>query len=335
MEKLSELYLLNANFSKIGIIDTFVSLIWIKRYQEVGEFELYIPSTQADGIETGMYLMRSDTQSIMLITDIVYSTDEEAGNYCTISGQSIEALLGRRVVWDDTTISGKAESCIYRLVERNAATLDTLSGRRLSFMSLSTPKGLAGDGEYKLSGDNLLDAISNICKSSGLGFRIENNLFEVYAGTDRSYAQNAAAWVVFSAKLDNLSSSKYTIDTSTDKNVCRVYADASDTAYGFVKLVVGTQTGIARREMYYKGQSNTADAALQEEATNLLAQAVTAESFECEVIPTYEYGVDYGLGDIVQYENEYGIKGRARVAEVIECRDETGYKCIPTLVNIE
>ena len=333
MENMTVLYLLDSSFRKIAVIDTWVSLIWIRRYQDVGEFELYIPSVQAGIFEAGQFIRRADTGSVMMVTDITYTTDEEAGDYCTITGKSLENVLSQRVIWDDTTAAGKAEGVIYRLVERNAISSDALSARRFGFLSLAIPKGLDGEGEYKYSGNNLLDAVIKLCQSSGLGFRIENNVFEVYAGVDRSYQQSNNAYVVFSAKLDNLSSSTYSIDTTTDRNVCRVYSEASDTPYGYVKLVVGTDTGLARREVYYKGQSNAADAVLQEQAATILAQSQVTESFECEVIPTYVYGVDYGLGDIVQYENEYGIKGRARVSEVIECRDETGYTCIPTLEN--
>lgn len=333
MENMTVLYLLDSSFRKIAVIDTWVSLIWIKRYQDVGEFELYIPSVQAGIFEAGQFIRRADTGSVMMVTDITYTTDEEAGDYCTITGKSLENLLSQRVIWDDTTVTGKAEGAIYRLVERNAISSDALSVRRFGFLSLAVPKGLDGEGEYKYSGNNLLDAVIKLCQASGLGFRIENNVFEVYAGVDRSYQQSNNDYVVFSAKLDNLSSSTYSIDTTTDRNVCRVYSEASDTPYGYVKLVVGTDTGLARREVYYKGQSNAADAVLQEQAATILAQSQVTESFECEVIPTYVYGVDYGLGDIVQYENEYGIKGRARVSEVIECRDETGYTCIPTLEN--
>lgn len=333
MENMTVLYLLDSSFRKIAVIDTWVSLIWIKRYQDVGEFELYIPSVQAGIFEAGQFIRRADTGSVMMVTDITYTTDEEAGDYCTITGKSLENLLSQRVIWDDTTVTGKAEGAIYRLVERNAISSDALSVRRFGFLSLAVPKGLDGEGEYKYSGNNLLDAVIKLCQASGLGFRIENNVFEVYAGVDRSYQQSNNDYVVFSAKLDNLSSSTYSIDTTTDRNVCRVYSEASDTPYGYVKLVVGTDIGLARREVYYKGQSNAADAVLQEQAATILAQSQVTESFECEVIPTYVYGVDYGLGDIVQYENEYGIKGRARVSEVIECRDETGYTCIPTLEN--
>ena len=54
-------------------------------------------------------------------------------------------------------------------------------------------------------------------------------------------------------------------------------------------------------------------------------------SFEGTVIPdvTYKYREDYNLGDIVSIENEYGIGANARIIEVLEVLDSTGYSIEP------
>ena len=39
-------YILNANFERIGIIDTFKSLIWTDRAREYGDFELSLFPTK-------------------------------------------------------------------------------------------------------------------------------------------------------------------------------------------------------------------------------------------------------------------------------------------------
>ena len=60
------------------------------------------------------------------------------------------------------------------------------------------------------------------------------------------------------------------------------------------------------------------------------------ESFEGSVIDgvMFSYKVDYFLGDIVYVENEYGIGAAARITEVIESVDESGYKIEPTFEYI-
>jgi hypothetical protein len=64
-----------------------------------------------------------------------------------------------------------------------------------------------------------------------------------------------------------------------------------------------------------------------------LALTHVTEQFSGQVIENglYKYGEDYELGDIVQVENEYGIKGKARITEVTMVDDETGSRIYPTL----
>ena len=62
-----------------------------------------------------------------------------------------------------------------------------------------------------------------------------------------------------------------------------------------------------------------------------LAEYGGVVSFEGTVIPdvTFVYKRDYFLGDVVSVENEYGIKVSARIVEVIEVNDDSGYSMEP------
>ena len=61
------------------------------------------------------------------------------------------------------------------------------------------------------------------------------------------------------------------------------------------------------------------------------------KSFEGEVEASvnYTYKEDYFLGDIIQIENEFGIKAAPRIVEIIECMDENGYSMTPTFDSQE
>ena len=37
-----EIYVLNTNFESVAVVDEFESLIWTDRYDEAGDFELYM-----------------------------------------------------------------------------------------------------------------------------------------------------------------------------------------------------------------------------------------------------------------------------------------------------
>lgn len=63
-----------------------------------------------------------------------------------------------------------------------------------------------------------------------------------------------------------------------------------------------------------------------------LAEYGEVISFNGTIEPhtTFEYGVDYFLGDIVTVENHYGISKAVRITEVVEAEDENGYTCEPS-----
>ena len=54
-------------------------------------------------------------------------------------------------------------------------------------------------------------------------------------------------------------------------------------------------------------------------------------TFEGSVVPdvTFVYKKDYNLGDVVTVENEFGITAEARIVEVVEVMDDTGYSVQP------
>lgn len=67
-------------------------------------------------------------------------------------------------------------------------------------------------------------------------------------------------------------------------------------------------------------------------AKEALSERGMTQSFEGDVdtIDTYEYKVDYNLGDIVKVINEYGIEAEARITEVMESDDaDNGFSVEP------
>ena len=67
-----------------------------------------------------------------------------------------------------------------------------------------------------------------------------------------------------------------------------------------------------------------------------IAEYVSVTSFTGDIIVgvNYKYKEDYNLGDIVNILNEYGMSVNARITEIIESRDDSGYTMEPTFENI-
>lgn len=349
-----DIFILNSDLERVGVIDYCASIIWTRRYCEAGDFELYVPATEEalELLQPGNIAMREDlTTSLMLIQNIQLTTDAESGNYITATGQGIEAYIARRIIWSQTNLSGTIAEAIAQLLNENLIS-PTDESRKISGITLGDLT--AGDTQSlkkQITGDNLLDGIIGILKTYKLGFSVDFEdgvlAFNIYEGTDRSYNQSANPYVVFSPEFDNFINSDYTYETTDYKNVALVAGEGEGSARR--RQAIGDVSGIERREIYVdardisstteEGTISSADylMLLKERGEESLAEAVTAETYEGEVEPntSFIFGEDYNLGDVVETINSYGQAMACRISEIIENWDENGRNTIPTFTTVE
>lgn len=341
----------------IGMIESPTSAIWTERYNTPGEFEIYTPATQelfelllpgryegtaraAAPIETVHFITRPDRNTVMLVERIELTTDDEEDDFIRIKGRAASCLLDRRIVWKQTSLSGRVDMAIYRLVRENAINPED-EARRLPLL-MDAPNVLADTISAQYTGAGLLEAVKDITAAYGLGFRVVTDgrsiitlRLELYKGADKSLAQTANSPVIFSPDFENLSASAYAFDMEKYKNVALVAGEGEGTARK--QAAQGQAAGMARREMYVDARDmSTNDGEISEEdytaqlkarGEEKLAERDVAEAFGGEVDTgnTFVIGVDYDVGDIVTVVNEYGVRADARVSDVSECWDESGY----------
>lgn len=344
-----ELYILNKDFEIIHFIDSYASLEWVRRYFEPGDF---VFNSMAD-IETvwamlnGRYIARKDCDTIMMIEKIQpLKTSATEGNTIGIAGRSLEAILDRRIVWNQTNSKAgeTVEAFVRRLVTENCISPADIK-RKIPRLKLGTLKGFTEKIDKQITGDNLLTVISEICTAYGYGFKItmdeEGNLvFDLYKGIDRSYNQSENPYVIFSNDFDNLINTEYSYDEQTYKNVALIGGEGEGTERKYQSI--GESEGFERYELFVDAKdisSNNGEIAgteynklLIERGNEKLAEKSYKESYtgEVENTKTYLYKKDYDLGDIVQVENEYGMTASPRILEIIESQNENGYRVVPT-----
>lgn len=243
---INEVYILDSDFQTLGIIDEFLSCIWTERYSKAGDFELLCPVNDnttallyrsADDL-VDRYAMIKDSDTYMVIENVLLTTDAENGDKYTVKGRSVESMLDRRVIWDryfdeNVTIS----NVITSLITRNA-TNPSDANRRLDIFR---PNGSwfvasSSNAEKRLKiadyyGDNLYDVITSLCEAYYIGFRavpMDGGRFQlqIYDGVDRTYDQLERPYVVFSGKNDNLLSSRWQKNMAGVKNYVLVRGDA-------------------------------------------------------------------------------------------------------------
>lgn len=341
-----EVYVLNANREKIGIIDDYKSLIWAKRYIQFGDCEIYVHARDEyfSLLSKGNYLARDDDDMVCAINKLELDTSAEDGDYIIATGTDCRCLLNQRVVWEQTNYSGTVENYIRKIITDNLSN-PSVADRQIDFFTVGEELGWTETISEQVTYTSLGDKIIEVCNTYQYGSRVTlddsyNFVFNLYKGTDRSYNQTIKDYVVFSPEFDNIISSKYITDSTNIKNVALVAGEGE--GIDRKRVTYGSASGIDRHEVYVdardvssqveEGESIDYEAMLTARGIEALANYGTVESFEGEVEPnySYKYGVDYYLGDIVQVMNEYGVSSSARVTEVIETFDQDGYSVIPT-----
>lgn len=377
-----EFMVLNKNYDGIAMIDTFTSAIWTVRYDEAGDFEIYTP-VRLDYIQVmqiGNYLWNRDSDRLMVIETVEIETDSEEGPQLIITGRSLESILDRRIVTSSQNFSGNLQSVLFAIIQNEVISSDETrqipgfslkanSDSRITSISIS---------ELSIRGENVYDVVCSLCQANKVGWRILPKgtggfEFELYVGTDRSYAQSVNPYVTFSPSFENLLNSNYIKSFKSYKNsiyavgtyqkeviLQNKYKDDNgewiveeQTTYEEAEVVTwqysetATPSGLARREMFIDnggvndgeqgGEYATWNAVNKEKAIAELGEHQTTTAFEGELEATrqYIYGEDFNIGDIVQVENEFGITGTVYISEIVFSQDVNGITITPTFTSTE
>ena len=340
-------------YTKRLAVDTASSVIWISKYNEPGEFEVYIRDDS--GVLGTAYawpdeciITRDDSGTAMIVDKVHSVSDAENGNYITISGKSAENILKRRVVVYQFNFSGTAENCIRQLITDNMINAYE-TNRNITGLTLGTAQGYTETVDVQFLGENLLDIVQGICEKFGYGFRIKFDgsfIFELYKGADRTENQTENPRLIFSHEMQNVASIEWEFDKTPLKNFAAVGGEGE----GAAKVIQFTLPGatasasLLRREMWVdaSGISSKVDGGDLPESDYraLLTDAGKTElaenswrwlmNMEALQVPGYIYGVDYSLGDLVTTKIEHFSGGIiSRVSEVTEVDDESGILVIP------
>lgn len=352
------LYVINKTFEIVGVIDAYTSLIWTTRYYSEGDFEIYLAAEKdkLDLFQEGFYIVREadmtssgEFKNVMIIQNREIITDAESGDNLIITGNDLKSILRRRVIVNQTLLNGEVSACIRRLIYENVIN-PTDANRTISNFTLGSNDLInTYNMQMQITGDNLADAIAEICQAYGFGYDVfiknSNFVFYIYEGKDRTFNQDTNPYIVFSESFDNLLSSDYKQDRSNFANVAIVAGEGEGMERK--KKVVGTETGLDRIEIWVdarnassnNGEINDAEyqKMLEQDGTEALAEKAITTEFSGEVDNTINYMInrDYFLGDLVQIENDFGISASTRIIEVIESEDDTGSNIILTFSEME
>lgn len=350
-----ELFIMDENFRSLYALDKFESLIWTERYNGFGNFEFYTPVNQdiltvVDTIKNKMeakldcYAWLKDNEMTMIIEDLEITTDAESGNNLIMSGRGLESILDRRIVWEQTTLDGKLQDQIEKLLN------DSIMSPKISDRIIPNFKFKQSSNAYinslslraQYTGDNLYDTILAICDSCRLGFDVyldSNNdfIFTLTYGEDRSFDQEKNPYVVFSPKYENIINSDYLESGKTLKNVTLVAGEGE--GVDRKTRIIGSAKGLSRKELYadardiqsdsYSRQIDEDKEKLEELESSLendqksLADVIKEESEElaehnknAEAYATLKAGYDNRIAKTYKMISEYKKKIAQEIQEL-------------------
>lgn len=337
--------ILDGSFIRLAEIDDFISFIWTTRYYTSGDFELCADITRADVLKVGYYVQRKDDEHLGIIEAIKYQKTEEEQEMIIASGRLLPALLARRVISSQTQLNGLVSECIGALISENAIN-PVNAARTIPGLTFTNTATNTDTMEAQYTGENLLETISSICETYGIGMDCtlnDNNGFDfvLYDGVDRSYNQSENPYVVFSDKYDNLLTSEYDENYSEFVTDVLVGGEGEGVNRTMIWSAKDTQSGLNRYEMFLDAQSAVTNdhiitqATYEKQLEGLGLEQVTeyTAAFSGEVDFTgVELGVDINVGDICTIENDrWQMFINSRLVEAIESIDESGaYSAVPT-----
>ena len=284
-------------------------------------------------------------KNVMQIHGVKLDYESEKGWLLTLRGSGLKRMVGQRIVWAQTNLSGTVEDGIRQVLTDNLIQ-PTDPDRVIPDFVLAPAKGYTETIEAQLFGENIADWIQSTCEMNGFGWDVYISggkyVFDLVKGTDRSSDQSVTEPVIFSTEYDNLASSSYEQNAENAEgfaNAALVGGEGEGTDK--TTAAIGTAAGLERFERYIDGSgissngeiitAETYQAMLENFGAEELAGKSAEEKITGEILQNgmYILNRDYFLGDIVELKTEF-YSAKSRITELIYSEDENGSYLIPT-----
>lgn len=269
-----ELYILNKDYEKIGFIDQAESILWNKKYNDLGECEIYVPcdSVYIELLKEGNIVYRTDDSMFCELVNFKIETDIESGDYIIATGRDMSNILSDRIVRWEIVYSGKAIDFLVKLISDNII-FSPQEYRRISNFSVNVINydDFTETLNMSVFAGDLLDILKTICKTYNYGFRtkLDDNtkqiIFELYKGKNKA-SLTSNEYIEFSPTYANIISSDYEKDISNYKNVCYVGYKGEDEKLTLLSVynTPNEPIGKNRKEIYIDGSGTSRDITLEE-----------------------------------------------------------------------
>lgn len=332
-----EIKVYDKNLNFIGIIDDFDTLSVQTSYRSANRLNLSIAKQKHNSklISTDNFFVHKNCPYIVTYFKETLQTIEiqtiDVASYImqnTICKYGVSTGTGYDV------FTGDYESAIQHFIENNT-----------DLITLGINYNRGDTATTRARFNVLQDLITELCIASGLGYEciFENKEFvlNVIQGKDISTNQSENSPVIFSEKFDNIRNLEFIYNIQQSKNVAIVAGQGEAAERAIV--IVGTETGLKRREMFVDARDIEDDALLPQRGEEKLAEVREEISLAFDVVhenKSFIYERDYNVGDIVTVVSDYATM-HTRILSATEDYSDKGYelkieagKEIPDLISL-
>lgn len=327
----------------LGVIDSYSSLRWRRKYFETGEFELSINPTannyrllNYDNIVVRSDLTENDEFGIIESWKI-----KDDGKKVTISvyGSFGLSLLNRRIIKTRINYSGNYIGA-FRALLNNMTPFSLLE---------ITDSDIQNNGvvDFQCTYKNVYDYHEKLSRASNIGGKILADLehkkykYVNYVGKDRTDEQKINTRYEFSEDRSNLAESEYTYNQKsviTDVLVGGTGED-DDRILREVTNTTSSTHDFDIREAFVDAKSESNKDLSTDEYNAILDNlgqeklSGPTESFEADITPI-DYRKYWDLGDIVNIKKEsWDMSQKQRITEVEEVIEKGKYTVTPVYGN--
>lgn len=321
----------------IGEVDNFTSLIYTRKWETYGEFEIHLPISRISLMKkNNIIMLNNDGYRTGVIEHM--EINEKANEEITVKGYSLSYWLTQRLTVPPTgyshhSFNTSAEDIMIALVRANAVEPIEIK-RRIPKLTFETSKSRGDKLQFQTRYKVLGDELTKISKATGLGFTIfldykaKKFIFKVIEGKNLTYSQDFNPPVIFSTEYDNILKENYKDSNIGYKNVGYI-AGQGEGVDREIEILNNELSGLDRRETFIDARDINEAGSLSDRGKVKLSETPQIINFECEV-ETSHYRITWDLGDLVTVVNKkLSIKLDNRVSEVREVY-ENGFKVEPT-----
>lgn len=366
-----EVYILDSLYRRNAVVDRFESLLWTERWQDIGDFDLLLPSNAVNRalFVPDVKLALNESRRIMVVETIEDNTDAEERTLLRVKGRSLEKILDERPARPDKSNTTDKPTWVMQGLPQDVAlymlTTVCINGgvdvadvipflETTNKYAENTLPAPAVTIQWEQDPDTLFKAIKDICELFELGFRLYRHnedgklYFNIYTGNDHTTGQNVSPAVIFTPELETVQNTTRLMTVEKNRTTAYVINEQ-----GFVTVYADNvdqndNVGLDRRVLVVKPAKLTLEneegeqveptpeeiiAYLTSEGKKELAKQRSLLAFDGEINQRspYQYGRDYELGDLVEMRDNDGVGNNMRVTEQIFVHDGEGERSYPTL----